>query len=490
MPPVLDPSVANLPGVQALQHIIVLMMENRSFDHMLGFLGKSTMEGLTGDETNPDIQGVKQSVTRNAVYQSQLYPDPLHDWADTNEQIFRNRQGTVNGSTMQGFIKSYFNECGDQGQSLNVMNCFTPDKLPILSNLALGFGLCDHWYSSVPGPTLPNRAYAHFGSSFGILEMSGVIGIGQQKTSIYQRMANAGVPAKLYYSSASSSFAALLTDQQQFFGTIDEFYSTANACTDVPGSCALPNYCFLEPSYSVPDGSDEQPNDQHPDHDVRAGEQLILQVYRTVWDNPNLRNNTLLIIVYDEHGGLYDHCEPPPATAEPSQNAQGFSFDRLGVRVPAILISPWIDSTVVDKTPYDHASIPSTVTRMWIGDPAQKSPGIREQQANSFLGNLSRTQARTDDPLANYGSAANYKLRLSAALAERASLLSKRSMSSLVKQQVAHVAELERKLPQKYWTGVNSAELRTSGEGGTYIRNVMEAARSHLASKKTTGGSK
>lgn len=484
----LDAKIAALPGVQALEHIVVLMMENRSFDHMLGFLGKPTMVGLTGSERIPDIHGVLQPVTQNAQYQSQLNPDPQHDWEDVNEQIFGNQAGTPGGPMMQGFIKDYFSVCGDEQQSLKVMNCFNSAKLPILSGLASGFGLCDHWFSSVPGPTLPNRAYVHFGTSFGVLDMSAVIGLGQQKTSIYQRMTDAGVPAKLYYSSTSSSFTAILTDQEQFFGTIDEFYNTANASKD-DASCALPSYCFLEPSYSVSDGSNDQANDQHPDNDVRAGEQLILQVYRTIWDNAYLRNNTLLIIVYDEHGGLYDHIVPPPAPAEPVQNSEGFAFNRFGIRVPAVLISPWIDSTTVDPTLYDHASIPSTATRLWIGDPATKSPAVREQTAATFLGNLSLAAPRVVDPLANFSDAGAFKMGLAAALAEPAAMLAMRPMSSLVQVQVNHAAELDKKLPASLQTGIDASKIRTAGQAGTYIQKVVTAAQGHLAAKKAQRGS-
>ena len=483
--PSLGPTVAALPGVQALRHIVVLMMENRSFDHMLGFLGKPGMAGLSGSETNPDYRNVLQPVTRNAVDQGELYPDPSHEWEDTNEQIFGNMQGIRSGPTMQGFIKNYFRQFEDPKHSMNVMNCFRSDTLPILSGLAAGFGLCDHWFSSVPGPTLPNRAFVHFGTSFGDLKMSAALGVGQQNKSIYQRLANVGVSSRLYYSSASSSFAAILTDQQQFFGGMDDFFDT------VRRNNPLPTYCFLEPSYSVPDDSDDQPNDQHPDNSVSAGEQLILKVYRAVWDNDNLRDQTLLIITYDEHGGLYDHVEPPAVPAESKPGEEGFAFDRLGIRVPAILVSPWIDATVVDSTQYDHASIPSTLTRMWIGDPAMASPGLREQQANTFLGNLNRATARphSDDPLASHPDAEAFRLRIGAKLADTAPLLAARKMSSLVNLQVSHVAELDRKLPRSLQSDLDPRTLRTAGEAGSYIQQVTSAAQAHIASQRKKGES-
>jgi phospholipase C len=295
---------------------------------------------------------------------------------------------------------------------------------------------------------------------------------------------NAGVPAKSYYSSTSSTSTSIIADELLFFDPISQFFNTAAANSEVD---PLPAYCFLEPSYSVPGGSDSQSSDQHPDNNVQAGEQLILQVYQAIWGNDNLRNNTLLAIVYDEHGGLFDHVFPPAVTAE-SPNSTVFQFNRLGVRVPAIFVSPWIDASAVDPTQYDHTSIPSSVTHLWVGDPATNSPSIREQQANCFLGNLSRTTPRpkTDDPLAVQPSASAFLENIKPQLKATAQVKAARPMSSLLKDQVQDAVVLNSKLPTELQTGTDVSQLKTAGDAGTFINQVMLATHRHLASAATT----
>jgi phospholipase C len=153
----------------------------------------------------------------------------------------------------------------------------------------------------------------------------------------------------------------------------------------------LPDYSFVEPNYSdhLTDVGAEVANDQHPDHDVQAGELFIAEVYMHLKRSP-LWPNTALLVVYDEHGGIHDHVVPPacvPDQFTASANSTGtgveFKFDRLGIRVPAILISPWIPrNTVVDRV-FDHASIPATVQKFFIGDDVHRSP--REISADVFI---------------------------------------------------------------------------------------------------------
>jgi phospholipase C len=184
----------------------------------------------------------------------------------------------------------------------------------------------------------------------------------------------------------------LLKNQPKIFGTYDQFIS----------DCAngqLPDYCFVEPNYSdhTGDGGGEAlASDQHPDHDVQAGEVFIGTVYNAIRQNPDLWRSTALLIVYDEHGGIYDHVSPPPCTPD-GYNANvkdtggiPFAFDRLGVRVPAILVSPWIAKGTVVPGPgeangraFEHASIPGTVTDHFIGAYDQRTP--REKAAPTFL---------------------------------------------------------------------------------------------------------
>jgi phospholipase C len=391
------------PGLAALEHLVVLMMENRSFDHMLGGLngvnavnGVGGIDGLTGGETNPDVNGALVKVEAKAQYQGQLDPDPDHHFAAVHKQIF------AGGSTpaMTGFVQSYYDQQHDVKQSKKIMYYFDPARLPVLTNLAKEFAVFNRWFASIPGPTLCNRAFAHYGTSFGHVSME-IFYAGQQYKSVYERLLSAGVSSRVYYFDTASSTLEvpnLLDHQPQLFGTFPQFVQ----------DCAndqLPAYSFIEPNYTDhPDASGATwiASDQHPDHHVREGERFIATVYNTLRRNPVLWPKTALLVVYDEHGGIYDHVPPPAVVtdgfvAQPAATGTGdpFFFDRLGVRVPAVLISPWIPrGTVVNGRVFEHASIPATVTDWKIGLYNDRSP--REKNAETFLDLLTAPAARTD----------------------------------------------------------------------------------------------
>ena len=394
-----------LPGIQNLKHIVVLMMENRAFDHMLGALRATNpaIDGLVGSETNPDSTDVPVTVSPTAEYQSQLDPDPDHHFPAADLQIFggvTTAQNPNRTPNMQGFAKSYFNQEANLGHSHLIMNYFTPQMLPCLTGLATEFAVFNRWFSSIPGPTLCNRAFAHWGTSFGQVSMD-VFYWNKQYLSVYERLVAAGNTTRLYYydeASSSLEVVNLLQNQPSLFGTFQDFL---DACKNNQ----LPQYSFIEPNYTdhdAPDGSGELiACDQHPDHDVRAGEQYIATVYNAIRNNPNLWPNTAILVVYDEHGGTFDHVPPPSCTpdgfvAQPSATGtpDAFYFDRLGVRVPAILISPWVQRGSVINDVFEHASIPGTVTEYLIGQYDNRSP--REKVANTFLQYLNLPAQRAD----------------------------------------------------------------------------------------------
>ena len=391
------------PGLDNLKHLVVLMMENRSFDHMLGALKAQDprIDGLTGTESNPDTTGAPVKVQPLAKFQGQLDPDPDHHFTAVDQQIFGDSNPRV--ANMQGFVKNYFHQQGDVKHSQKIMYYFTPDKLPVLTTLATEFAVFNGWFSSIPGPTICNRAFAHYGTSFGQVGMSIFYVLAQYK-SIYERLINASPArtAKLYYYDEASStmeIINLLQHQPQLFGTYEQFLKDCEKGT-------LPDYCFVEPNYSDHDGDngEEIASDQHPDHHVQAGELFIASVYNAIKQNPNLWKTTALLIVYDEHGGIYDHVVPPACPkdgfkAQPNDTGTGtvFEFDRLGVRVPAILVSPWVPKgTVVSGRVFEHASIPATATKFFLGDYDQRSP--REKVADTFLDLLTSPTMRTDCP--------------------------------------------------------------------------------------------
>jgi phospholipase C len=396
------------PGLDQLKHIVVLMMENRSFDHMLGALKAQTaaIDGLTGAESNPDTAGNKVVVQNIAEFQSQLDPDPDHHFPAVDLQIFNGDPARV--PNMQGFVKSYFNQRRDLAHSQKIMYYFTPENLPVLTTLATEFAVFNRWFSSIPGPTICNRAFAHYGTSFGKVAMD-LFYVNEPFKSIYNRLIDATPKhtAKLYYYDQTSStmeIVNLLQHQPELFGTYKDFL---DACK----KGELPDYCFVEPNYNDHEGDDgeELASDQHPDHNVQAGESFIATIYQAIRNNADLWKSTALLVVYDEHGGTYDHVPPPACTpdgfvASPNETGIGveFKFDRLGVRVPAILISPWIPKgTVVDGRIFEHASIPATVTEHFLGTYDQRSP--REKGAETFLDLLTSPALRDDCPVFDIG---------------------------------------------------------------------------------------
>ena len=208
------------PGLDALQHLVVLMMENRSFDHMLGALKATNpaIDGLDGTGANPDQTGKRVKVEAKARYQGQLDPDPNHDFGPVNEQIFN---GTASPD-MKGFIRSYFKQRRSVEHSRKIMYYFKPKQLPVLTTLAQEFALFNRWFASVPGPTLCNRAFAHYGTSFGHVGMEFKY-FGLKYKSIYERLIAHNQTTKLYYFDRASStleIVNLLEDQPQIFWTL------------------------------------------------------------------------------------------------------------------------------------------------------------------------------------------------------------------------------------------------------------------------------
>jgi phospholipase C len=179
------------------------------------------------------------------------------------------------------------------------------------------------------------------------------------------------------------------------FDSFDDDFLPACANND------LAPYSFLEPRYANSPGGDGQPaysaSDQHPDHDVKEGEALIQTVFKAVWRNSKVRNSTLLVIVYDEHGGLYDHVRPPTTVNPDGKVWAGnpvnsldppFDFTRLGVRVPAVLISPYIAAGTIDHRTYDHSSIIATALKLLIPNVSNSNLTLRDKLANTFEDNL------------------------------------------------------------------------------------------------------
>jgi len=373
-----------------IQHIVVLMLENRSFDHMLGLLMRDVpgLRGVKpGDYFNEGADGTRFYVTDGAQYQGQFTVDPPHEFEHVLEQLGASESAVP---SMRGFVSSY--ERGG-GNPANIMRCFRPEQLPALTALAKHYLVCDNWFASVPGPTAPNRQFAHFGTSFGQI-ISGLIWLGRGR-GIYGRLKAAGRQGKIYYARESGTFGMTFLGSK-YFGLYGDFVADCR-------SGNLPDYAFVEPSYS--DHADRTiATDQHPDHYVLAGDQFIWDVYKALRANEEVWRSTMLLIVWDEHGGIFDHVPPPrlpygDGTPEkPFRSVRPpFAFDRLGPRVGAVVVSPYVNPGV-DHTLFEHASIPATVTQQFIGDPRDHAPFTREKNANRLLKLLEPIPPRQDWP--------------------------------------------------------------------------------------------
>jgi phospholipase C len=349
-----------------IKHVVVLMLENRSFDHMLGALTAvyPQLEGVPAMQTLPRLNSGVPQLSNTAQV---LNPGPMHDYANVIRQMANNCSGFIDD-----YRASFDNT--SQAQWAAVMGYYRLDFLPVLHTLARNGLVCDHWFSSIPGPTWPNRFFVHSGTSQGKVSMPELdnpdFHIYDQDT-LYDRLAAQQIPWRIYHHGLPQSL--VLTHQWQYATHYSEF---ENFISDAQGAASdFPAYCFIEPDYS---GQDE--NDQHPPSNVMNGEALIARVYNALRGNEALWNETLFIVLYDEHGGFYDHVVPPAAVAPDDQrDDSGFGFDQYGPRVPAVLLSPWIDAGVASDV-FDHTSLLRYLSDKWSLAPL----GRRAAAANSF----------------------------------------------------------------------------------------------------------
>jgi phospholipase C len=342
-------------------HVVVLMLENRSFDSMLGKLYPKSagFNGLSGMESNLDTNGQPIGVWNSPGVDDATMvipsPDPGELYIDINTQLFGTPGVPVPPTpTMGGFVGNYMTQPDAASRiAKSVMHYFSPEQVPVISKLARQFAVCDQWHASAPCQTWPNRFFVHTGTAGGY-ENNSPTHFPYEMPTIFTRFQKQGVPGdwRIYFHDMPQSLA--LSD---LWPHLDHFRLYAEFVRDARND-TLPSYSFIEPRY-FPDS--DLPNDQHPPHVVTLGEQLIADVYNRLRSGPSW-TRTLLIITYDEHGGCYDHVAPTTALPPNSIPTAPFNFDRYGVRVPALLISPWIPQGTVlrpppGSSPFDHTSI-------------------------------------------------------------------------------------------------------------------------------------
>uniref|UniRef100_A0A7N0TGC8 Non-specific phospholipase C1 n=1 Tax=Kalanchoe fedtschenkoi TaxID=63787 RepID=A0A7N0TGC8_KALFE len=357
-----------------IKTLVVVVMENRSFDHVLGWL-KSTrpgIDGLTGKESNrvsvSDPNSAEVFVSDEAVFVDE---DPGHSFQAIREQIFGSKDCSADPAPMNGFAQQAENM--SLGFSKSVMAGFKPELLPVYTELANEFGVLDRWFASVPASTQPNRFYVHSATSHGATSnvRKDLIHGFPQKT-IFDSLDENDLTFGIYYQNIP---ATLFFKSLRKLKHITKFHEYALKFKLHAKKGKLPNYAVIEQRYF--DVELFPANDDHPSHDMAHGQRFVKEVYETLRASPQWEEMAILI-TYDEHGGFYDHV-PTPVSGVP--NPDGiigpdpfyFRFDRLGVRVPTLLISPWIEKgTVIHKpagptatSQFEHSSIPATVKRLF-----------------------------------------------------------------------------------------------------------------------------
>jgi phospholipase C len=409
-----------MPEILAgIEHVVVAMLENRSLDNMLGTLyadgtrpnavlpaaSAPQFDGLRPDLANPANAGYfngapPQWVAAVGAVQSSTVPDPDPEETFTNVSFQLFGPETPSPSArwpMQGFIVNYAQT--GASHAAQIMQCHSPQQVPVLAQLARNYAVSDAWFASVPTQTWPNRAFLHAGTSNGHVDNGNPPDpLVWDMPTIFNVLGGMGASWAVYRGNALLPSLTRTMFPKLWSPLLDEHFRVFG---DFVSDCAgdrLPQYAFVEPSFLI------DPNDDHPPHDVNAGEAFLHALWTALSTSPAFAK-TLLVITYDEHGGCYDHVLPPFDATPPDPGSapgdQGFGFDRFGVRVPTVVVSPRIAPGTVFRSdtvaPYDHTSVLATL-RDWLGIPSSMLPSRRIAAAPTLGQLLTLPTPRSDVP--------------------------------------------------------------------------------------------
>ena len=369
-----------------IKHVVLLMFENRSFDQMLGCFREvyPDLEGIDPANPSSNVDPSGQVFPQSETNAISISPDPKHELENVLHQM---EGGNAN------FVRDYA-ECyptSTAAEREQVMGFYPIGFLPALHALAQHFTICDHWFSSVPGPTWTNRFFAYSGTSRGRVAMpEGVFDTDKilcyDQDTLFDRLNERGIKWRIYFGDVPNSL--VLRHQRTvrnapFYRLMNRFYANAAG-----PEADFPAFALIEPNYLWGDQ-----NDDHPPHSTMRAQELLADVYNALRKNERLWNSTLLVILYDEHGGFFDHVEPPGAVP-PDDDGLEYAFDRLGIRVPALLVSPWVERGIM-AVDFDHTSLLSYLSRKW-----HLSPLTRRSAAANTIGIAIRTSGhpRMDTP--------------------------------------------------------------------------------------------
>jgi phospholipase C len=371
-----DPSIP-------IEHVVVVMMENHSFDSYLGMLarrGAPHADGFRFDRAgrplndNPDAAG-RGVRAHHLPTQCQPVDQPSQGWNLTRAQIGSGR--------MDGFVRA----SGDIA-----MGYWDRDDIPFYYSLASTFALANRWFASAPCPTFPNRRFLHAATSWGLTRSEPP----QQRDApppngtIFDRLNAHGISWTNYFSDIPQTalIPSVIRDNQQHLAPIGQFWRDC-------ASGRLPAYSLVDPAFGLAEviagvlagrrgglGARVNGDDEENPQNIRYGERFVAQVVHAVMASPAWPK-TMLVWLYDEHGGYYDHVAPPRAVVPdgvPPQLRPGDvpgRFDRYGVRVPAVVVSPWARPAFASNLVHDHTSVLAFVERKW------NLPALTRRDANA-----------------------------------------------------------------------------------------------------------
>jgi phospholipase C len=434
-----DPDLMRL---KQIRHLVVVMMENRSFDQMLGYLkrdGMPELDGLDGTESNPGDDGQPVPVFEWGLDQTVFHPpqdhtgkilDPCHSKQCVAEQL---------SDGNRGFVKNFVATRVDtQGNPVTIpaeyhklpMGYYSSRHLPTYDFLARNYCVCDAWHASVPGDTWPNRMFSLAGRE-GPHVLPGLIDRIEERfklhrlDELFQHQLSAIENAPIYdvpaftrqledgqwrwYSHDPATLRAadgryrewseLDRNNFAFFDRqrmslltrlLEEPIVAPDSFLDDCASGRLRDVSWIDPNFIDLKVLDPASNDDHPPTDIRAGQAFILEVYEALRNSPEWEE-TVLIVVYDEHGGFFDHVVPPPLGFD-----DGSGYQTYGVRVPAIIVGPRVKKEVC-KQPFDHTSLIKTILLRFAANPDQAiaAMGTRVERAQ-HVGSALQDDPRTD----------------------------------------------------------------------------------------------
>jgi phospholipase C len=407
-----------------IRHIFVLVLENRSFDHMFGAIPIEGADADTGARTQirrrPDdtanyirdhVGNIVQQCVVGTGQKRSVGEDPGHEFGNTllalcgvddhgNSPTYPPYPAVTNSGYAQNFADKSSNPC-------TIMRSYTEDDVPVIAALAREFVVCDNWLSSMPGPTWPNRYFFHAASSAGLDDSPSSFDSGLSEIfsglvfdngTIYDMLDSENIDWAIYHGDA---FPQVLSLAGMDLTTISTHFHDMDDLEEDLADGSIANYVFIEPDYGddITGNTYKCGNSQHPVDDITHGERLIKRVYEAIRAS-DLWGQSMLIITYDEGGGFFDHVIPgravPPgdSVTDPVNDHHGFDFRQLGARVPAIVCSPWAPRNLIDHRDYEHASVLATVERLWHL-PAMTA---RDGHARDLSGLLSLAAPRTDAP--------------------------------------------------------------------------------------------